>query len=153
MQKTLVLILLVFTLGLQGTSSLAHANEHSQNSGVNDFDQFEAEKITKKNQIFLEKNFREDKKNPMYLILKDLKFGQNQIDKNFFKAFINPNNCRYNFQYFVGCLEAIKALISENEPNSENEFKIITTSSVNKYLISKIGNLKSKMPSIKFTVL
>lgn len=153
MQKSLVSILFVISLSLEGATSLTHINELSQSPDVSESELIEAAKITKKNQLFLDKNFRGDINNPIFSVLKDLDFGNTQIDKKLFKMFISPDKCKYNAQYFIGCLEAIKVLIIENSQKTENEIKIITTTSYQKDLESRSVKLKSDSISDYFHII
>jgi hypothetical protein len=75
-QKSLVSILFVIILSLEGVTSLTLTNELSQSPDVSESELIEAAKITKKNQLFLDKNFRGDINNPIFSVLKDLKYGE-----------------------------------------------------------------------------
>lgn len=67
--------------------------------------------VKEKLQNDLKLMFRGTKDQPLYKSLSEVDFETDILNYELVKKFVNAESCQYNFQYFVGCAEALKLIL------------------------------------------
>lgn len=122
--------------------------------GISDSDYFEkakseysnmAKDVAASNMRYL---YRGDQNEPLFKILSNISFVEDSVDLNFHSKLVTNENCRYNFQYFVGCAESIRFLLLQIDKDQRIQYAK-ASSNIQSFFPQMSSSNESEIPGAK----